>query len=967
MVQAISGQKPQAPSVETNEDTLRFDDVIKAARAGTTDQTSAGKQPPHKDSQPTKADLAKARDGQVTYTVQPGDNLTNVATRFGLSLTDIKAADPKFFPPGGNPNLIFSGEHLLVLNKTLSENAEAMAKTKDPATLKGLIAFDLLYTTRGLQTPGDQLSAQEKILIARRGNDPAFATLVKGEGQTLTQLWTAQGRTHAIWDPLNKFASKHDWNGLKGEINSQIETLTATSPAVDAVNNYKTMLLTYGSHNPQFTAAVNQAVHKFLVTDPAAAAKEVAQIYNEGGPLAGVAASQKLADLTNPQTVNPLTAVLIAQQSSPTILKITAALVTGHGIVNGAAPPGAFQTYNNLSAVADGIDRSPAGTTVINQMANVLRNADPTRFDVQYAVTHGSGVVLPLAIAAQLSQHGDKAQANQFVAATTAGIVDLKQQIRDDVGKLGTDASLLLGPGGNWNALLAGSNQPFKTPSALSFFNSHPTQLKAIKADMTTLNVDGYELERAIAGVNEYAPKLTGLRDHGQLVNQAKMPDPKQDPKLSMALAVSAAGLQDGLRGLNLTLAGTESTQAALSKIVPDLSWPSRMARNQVLADIKLATGTRPTNIGLSLFGTGTYLWGVYDQGAALSADIKQDGWEKGLFSSDNGWRNAGFLGMYALGTVIEGGQVFSQAATNLLGLTAADTGWKGMLASAATGLKSGQTDPLTGVSGNAWGDLFSNQLKWFGWWNLIGTANYALEGNFPKAGALGTATLGTFISQYPGVASALGIGRLGAVLGLDDPLALASPIGAALTLIGSAAIFWLNAHERAELAAKSEPFNRDYLIAAGVKPDIATALAQNDSNGVGVAPRLTALAKYQGISPNALLQWLNQQPPSFVQNLVTHGLLPLQPDAQGNYLPRVSKASWNSAGQYRGDFYLFPAPDPRGISPTDPRYWDRASIIEAQSLEGVRIVAKEFGHPLPGNDAVSLPPLEVSIPPAIG
>jgi len=186
--------------------------------------------------------------------------------------------------------------------------------------------------------------------------------------------------------------------------------------------------------------------------------------------------------------------------------------------------------------------------------------------------------------------------------------------------------------------------------------------------------------------------------------------------------------------------------------------------------------------------------------------------------------------------------------------------------------------------------------------------------------------------------------------------------------MIGSTAIFLINAHEKVELAAKSEPFNKDHLIAAGVKPDIANELANNDSNGVSPAPRLLALAKYQGISPNALLQWLNNQPPSFVHNLVTHGLFPLQSDAKGNYVERVSRASWNTGGQYRGDFSLFPAPDPRAVSPMDPNVWNRSSAVEAQSLEGPRIFAKEFGHPLPGNDTIfPLPPVDIpSLPGAI-
>jgi hypothetical protein len=267
--------------------------------------------------------------------------------------------------------------------------------------------------------------------------------------------------------------------------------------------------------------------------------------------------------------------------------------------------------------------------------------------------------------------------------------------------------------------------------------------------------------------------------------------------------------------------------------------------------------------------------------------------------------------------------------ASDRLGLTPTDAGWKGAVGRAAI-----SPEPKTATG---WGKLFLNHLKWFGWYNAIGTANYAAQGNWPKTAALGIATAGTLLNAYPAVGAALHLGRF------------AGPVGTALTLIGSAGIYALNERDQAKIAAETEPFNKDYLIAAGVKPEIANALADNDADGLSPAPRLLALAKDLDIEPAKLLEWLNNQDAKFVGEFVRHALNPLKPDGDGNFVQRVGKEEWDpNSATYKGEVRVYPAPYPGAVPPTDPDVWNRASIAEAQSLEGIRIWAQASGHPLP-------------------
>jgi LysM repeat protein len=947
--QGVVNQPPVAPPAAIPTDQVQFNQALDRAQQGP--QATPVKQ----DDQPTRQDLEKEQDGQLEYTVQPNDSLIDIGRRFGRTEEEIKAANPKYFSPYGDPNYINAGQKVVILNDDRAKLAVEMANTRDPEKLQELVSLDLTYTTRGLPTPGDQLKAAQDGLIARRPGDADFAKIVQNQGATLTQLWQAQGRSHEVWDRLLDLASKGDWEGFKAEVGNQLAAAGAMTPTVQAVNDHKTMLLENGPDNPAFDKAVNEAVDKFLVGDPEAAAKQVSDAYQQGGALA---ASRKLRELTDPQKTNPLSAALIVDKAQSTVYDIAGDFVDptkslwhdepGVGIVGDYG-----EIFRNMSAVADSIHRSPEGRDDVESMARVFA-AWPAMIDAKGAAAEGH-TVLSLAVAKDLLVERDEPEkASKVTNDVTAGVEELKTRLRGSVLELGETAAPLLDPASNWSPFLEDANgpagQPFKTPQEFwdEWLKANPDVIKDVNADIMRLNVEGYQLTRALAGIQEYAPQLQGIDNHAALVQAGEMPDPAKDPQLSLALAVSSAGMADGLRQFNLD--GMNNGQLVdLGKIVPDMSWPSRMVRNHIQADWKQITGNKPFGLGLSLYGTGTYIWGVRNHATEFAGKVKAEGVGDAIFQED-GWRNLGFLGMYAGGIVIESGQVFAQLAVSR------QSGNSLIQSFNSDKFRNFVEHAATGETNKGWGKLFQNHLKWFGWYNVAGTINYAAQGDVPRATALGAAAAGTFVStsataiadgttalagkefvsRFPLLGRVLKVGKFG------------GPIGTVLTLAGSTALYFIDRADKQEIASKTEPFNKDYLIRAGVRPEIAAELANNDEDGLSAGPRLLALADHIGVKPQELLSWLDKQDVAFVRDFVKYGLHPLKPDASGNFVARVGTEEWDSSGgSYKGEVWVYPAPNPRAVSPTDPDVWNRASAVEARSLEGARIWAQASGHSL--------------------
>jgi hypothetical protein len=312
-------------------------------------------------------------------------------------------------------------------------------------------------------------------------------------------------------------------------------------------------------------------------------------------------------------------------------------------------------------------------------------------------------------------------------------------------------------------------------------------------------------------------------------------------------------------------------------------------------------------------------LVGVNNQTTEQNRNAGDREWE-----GRRGWRVKGYKGMYVVGTGIEGVQVGSQVLSKMLKLDLSNPD------AAANGLKRFLANTAANNPSSLWPKLFSLHLMGFGVFNVIGSAAYFKAGDWQRGTAIGVAGGGTLLSSLASRA-----------LWGSRALAWAGPIGTALALAGSAVSLYLNLRDQERLARETEPYNEAYLIAAGLKPGIAKALAKNDRDGLSTGPKLEQLAKYLGVAPQKLLQYLNDQDPRWVGDFVEHGLhaVAAKPSQQGRYPWEPKPGNLRAREGITG--WTSPALG------TDPSL--RPEFMFANTLEGIVEWAALSGHKLPG------------------
>jgi len=316
-------------------------------------------------------------------------------------------------------------------------------------------------------------------------------------------------------------------------------------------------------------------------------------------------------------------------------------------------------------------------------------------------------------------------------------------------------------------------------------------------------------------------------------------------------------------------------------------------------------TGAEPFGLGLSLYGTLSYIGGVKNQATELYRNYGDPGW-----MLLRGWRVLGFMGMYTAGILIEGAKVAGHIASN----------WKDLQASQSA-LGQFTAGAVGNVQGSTWKKFFSNHVKAFGWFNAGGTVWYFIQGDIERGTALGFAAGGTLLSSY---ASRIGLRILGNGI----------TTAASLVLVG------LNLRDQERRRTLTEPFNKDYLITAGLRPEIAEQLAKNDSDGLSAGPKLEQLAKHLRVTPQELLQYLNAQDPRWVGEFLSHGVHAVAPTEQGQY--PASRPGQNLRMQQGITGWTSPA---LGTNVSD---WRKPELMLATTLEGIVEWAALSGHNLP-------------------
>ena len=777
--------------------------------------------------------------------------------------------------------------------------ARAITSAKDPETLKDLVFLYILEVTRNVAIPGDRWRSIENAVTALRRADPGFARLVREQRECLTRLWQAQGRSHEVWDKLAPLIRKGDWTGVKAEVAKGLAVLAKTSTTIDEVQTYKdNTLLACGLKEPNFRKAVEDAVSEFLTTGPANAASEIARLRESKGP---EAAARKLRELTDPQSTTPLQAALILNQAKPTIDILCQAL--GPMIFQKGFPQ-QERIFRDLAAAVDSASRSREAAQTIEQVGRALAG-EPTvaLVTIEDAVKDGN-LVLPLEMIKQFRGPSAGRFAGQVSGAVKDGLAGLRARVEQSVLQFAKTVQPLQNPAANWDALLpSAEGQPFKTPkqTAEQWVAAHRDFIPAAEAGLKALNPVAYQMTRAIAALDQYLPQLPQMKNVDEIRKLAEVP---ANSAVAFAQNFSPDSVIEAARLFNIQgLHGIALEDP--NKIVPDPSWPLRSTRNLGQKIGLWRTGAEPFGLGLSLYGTLTYIGGVKNQATELYRNYGDPGW-----MLRRGWRVLGFMGMYTAGTLIEGAKVAGHIASN----------WKDLQASQSA-LGQFTAGAVGNVQGSTWKKFFSNHVKAFGWFNAGGTVWYFIQGDIERGTALGFAAGGTLLSSY---ASRIGLRILGNGI----------TTAASLVLVG------LNLRDQERRRTLTEPFNKDYLITAGLRREIAEQLAKNDSDGLSAGPKLEQLAKHLRVTPQELLQYLNAQDPRWVGEFLSHGVHAVAPNEQGQY--PASRPGQNLRMQQGITGWTSPA---LGTNVSD---WRKPELMLATTLEGIVEWAALSGHNLP-------------------
>lgn len=882
-----------------------------------------------------------APGGQTEHVVAEGEDLDAVAARYGQKRDDLLLSNPHLrdeAPETGEVLIVLHDEEHPNIAGARLEVAREMAATDDPETLQNLVAEDIELATMTSPVPGDLLDELKTDLIARRPGDKAFEEMVHIEGELARSRWIAQGRTAAVFDPIMEAATAGDWEKVENLALQLFATYAKTTPDAAGIPKIGDMLITYGPQTARFEQAVREAEQEYLVHGPSRAADEVRTAYEQGGVYQG---AKKLREVTGREVADPLTAALIFKQLEPTIGQIV------EGYINTTWGPAMGEEVGGaISAAIDNASRAndPQVTSLTERIAakfiEVGAIGAPYFAFVPGSVANGDGIVLPLEIAAQLRAAGRIDDSEHILGLVLDNIESVKDKSREPVRDFVKESTPLILPLQNANGYMREPTQA----ELQQWFDDHPEEVAAVNGTLERVNVAGYELARIMAALEQYQPRFVGSEHNARISENLSIvtqmgedgAEDQYEPALVTALLLSEEGMIEAARDLNMegSLNGEVYNPFTMvdeerGQVIADPSWPARMVRNHVQSQFVAwrtkgkTRGNKPTGVGLSLFGGGTYLWGIKSHGEEILGKVQANGVLPALFFED-GWRNLGFLGMYAAGVLIEGTQVIS----------------------------SKRREPKSEWSRK----YFERHLRWFGWWNVAGTASYVAQGDWPRAIALGSAAGGTLwstqLASWAHKKTPLSESWFGRKLKL---VKWGGPVATGVTLLGSAAIWGIDQHERVQLSNLTEPYAADWYARMGVPPEIARHLGNNDKHGSDPFMRFEAIIEQTGMDRKAFMDWLIAGGEDFVGAFIEGAVHKVEPDEYGNF----------KLTDPEGDITVTPRQDNGGSVPVvgfteDGRVIvnrggvertyavEEVSVGRPRSIAGIVLWAELKGNPMP-------------------
>lgn len=745
------------------------------------------------------------------------------------------------------------------------------ARYPHAATLVTALEKEMAYAGQDDVVPADALPALKAELKSRHPGDEAWAAAVDRAAERASDGWTAQGRTHAVLDPLYKMAdplTAENAQAFKTHAKNVFGAGAAMEPTRQAVERWRDTLLAYGPKDARSQQLIKDAAQEFLVTDPEAAAAEVKKAFDDNssgrnGEVDGAGqAAKTLAELTDPGKVDPLSAALIAQQAQPTIDRITTALkpydldkiMSFHASDvndNKRLAGDVSQAYADLSAAMDSAGRTDEGRPVVQHTAQALKDVKLVS-NTDRSLLNGNGVTLSLEIARQLRADGKPDDAAQVEKAVLQGVNDLEGRMVTLGQELGAAAAPMVLPENDWKPFLPEGAAPD------NWFTDDKT-LQAIQSKSDQIDRLGVQLELAYQAIERSGPELQASPHRDDLLKKGQ-PD-AMDPKLKPLLDSSPGAMAERLRAMNQAGLASGALEDA-SNIVPDPSWPTRLLRNTGVNATEATTGTRPKGTGLALFGLGTYVWGV-------SNKVQEGG--------------ASYVtaGLYFAGGATEAWTALGQLSNRQYGWRTTDRSWwKRAIAAAGEGTPQFQR-------------AYNAPLRALGWWNAYNAVATASEGKLDYALLHGLAAGGIFAASKP-------------FSGAANPLHKFKWIktgGNALTLLASTALMFRDMHEKRKPIEALSDRHEQYLKAAGVDPGLAEALSiLPGEDGTSVAGRLSALAEYRGTSEREVMEYLKGRKPRESFDLA-YAAAYVKTGDDGTYPIGKPDPAWQTKPSIKADF----------------------------------------------------------------
>jgi hypothetical protein len=835
--QKVNGPQPDAGD-GGGASTVPAPVTLTVIRGGVADETSGdtfetGEQDGEQD-----RPAADGTYGKTEHIVSAGETLQSIAEEHGQSVDDVLLANPAMT----ETTALQEGDVVAIYDETRLGIASEMTTTTDPERLNELVQEEIQYATGNSPTPDDLLPAVQRDIMARRPGDPDMETVFANQANVASGLWRSQGRTHEVMDPIFALSASGDQEALGEHIQTIFRTVAETSPRSQDITGQMEILRRYGPQTDAFVETLESAEAYFTTEYPQQVAAEIAAEYENEGP---VAAAELLAERTRAGAVDPLTATRILELAQPTIEQIVVPL-RGPGRYDWPGNEGddvyldhedMGVIFDSLNQAVDNASRSPEATSVIETAARLVN--EQGFLAVQVSIENGSGVVLPLEM---LKQNGDWMLGDVIAEA----IENFKQDVRDSVAEMADTALEVTEPAALWGGLIDNPDAAFE--ATLDHVREDGRTLRQmLQDDLFRINTQGYQLTRIIEGVELYAPYLS---DYEQIRSAAALPAEGSDPALETALGMPSA-LAETLRSANLSALADRSVLDPYS-VISDPSWFSRMLRNTARSFGRAYLGQNAAfygtgtgrGMGATLFGVGTY-------GAGLLSNIER--WNAG-------WRTQGLTILNGLGVTLEAGLALS-------GVYARANGLVGLGQAELQALSPFNREMALATSGNPASRLMwlsKLHLRGFGVLNLLSAIDAFASGDREGGFALTAAGLGTLTSTSSAEIAA-GLGRAGNTVFA----ARIAFFGGLVTTLASGYLLLRGLHEHMERAAFTEPFQRTYLEAAGIRPEIANLLADNDWYGTSTAPFVEGLSNYLNLQPGEMLTWFNAQSPEQVREFL--------------------------------------------------------------------------------------------------